>query len=127
MSVCEQSDVFVGPENVMTWGDVGEIDPERLWVRGEKVSDTDDSVVVKGRLKECVPFWKHEIEAPVSIINILESGYVLPLKSEPTPYNHPNHHSASRNASFVQDSILCHQLYCRSSCFDGDLQPVVWG
>ena len=56
MSVSEQSDVFVGPEYVVTWSDVGEIDPERLWVRGEGVADADDTVVVKGRLKECVPF-----------------------------------------------------------------------
>ena len=48
VSVCEQSDVSVGPENVVTWSDVGEIDPERLWVRGERVSDADDSVVLKG-------------------------------------------------------------------------------
>ena len=40
-----------------------------------------------------------------SIISIIESGYVLPLKSELTPFTNPNHQSAYRNASFVQESI----------------------
>ena len=101
VSVCERSDVLLDPGNVVMTRDVVEIDPENMWVRGETVSDT--CVVVKGRLKGSISFWKHEIKAPASIISIIESGYVL--KSEPTPFTNANHQSAYRNASFVQESI----------------------
>ena len=89
VSVCERSDVLLDPGNVVMMRDVVDIDPENIWVRGETASDT--CVVVKGRLKESISFWKLEIKAPASIINIIESGYVLPLKSEPTPFTNPNH------------------------------------
>ena len=38
---------------------------------------------VKGRLKEHIPFWRKELGASKSVLSIIESGYVLPLKSEP--------------------------------------------
>ena len=118
VSVCEQSDVLLDPGNVVTMRDVVDIDPENIWVRGETVSDT--CVVVKGRLKESISFWKHEIKAPASIINIIESGYVLPLKSEPTPFTNPNTsqltgmpHSFRKAylSSVLQDALL--KCLCR--------------
>ena len=35
----------------------------------------------------------------------IESGYVLPLKSEPTPIVHKNQNSAMHNSNFVQECI----------------------
>ena len=48
-----------------------------------------EEVVVKGRLKK--HNWKEEIKAPDTIISTIESGYVLPLKSQPTPFSKANH------------------------------------
>ena len=90
--------------------DAVEIDPENLRVGGEV---TPGSTVVKGRLKKCVSFWKEEVTAPPTIISMIESGYVLPLKSEPNPYVGPNHQSACVNASFVQECIL---ELCATGC-----------
>ena len=59
-----------------------------------------DVVALKGRLKDCISFWKDVIRAPASI----------PLKSEPTSYVRSNHQSASKNSSFVPECI------CATGC-----------
>ena len=40
---------------------------------------------VKGRLREHVKFWQEVLEAPQSVIDVIKSGYVLPLKTMPPP------------------------------------------
>ena len=60
-----------------------------------------DHVVVKGRLKEHDSVWKDTIRAPATIVDTIESGYILPLKYEPTSYVCRNHQTANRNCSFV--------------------------
>ena len=61
--------------------------------------------VVKGRLKERLGFWKNELQAPASIINIIEQGYLLPLKSEPFPKVSKNQASALANTEFIDQSV----------------------
>ena len=39
---------------------------------------------VQGRLKERIQFLREVLKAPNSVLGTIESGYVLPLKSEPT-------------------------------------------
>jgi hypothetical protein len=106
----------INPENVGSREvseDTPEIIPENISVWWEvEVTEWDimsSGVVVKGRLKKHISFWRDEIKAPTAIINVIDTGYVLPLKSEPTPYFHANHHSANRHSSFVQESVseLC--------------------
>ena len=60
---------------------------------------------VKGRLRQCLPFWKEEIGAPHTILEIIEHGYVLPLMSEPTARLGKNCLSAFRHAQFVDESV----------------------
>ena len=60
---------------------------------------------VKGRLKEHVGFWREELEAPEAVLSVIESGYVLPLKSMPDPSVQKNQLSAEVHADFVQDCI----------------------
>ena len=84
--------------------------PENPWyLRAEVVSAKNQTIesqpVVKGRLKESLPFWADELKAPAFILGIIESGYVLPLKSEPTPFSRANQMSALTHAEFVQESI----------------------
>ena len=104
---------FVTSVPNMVLEDAAEIGPENVGMRWERESSGTDSVsdvvALKGRLKDCISFWKDVIRPPASIISTIESGYVLPLKSEPTSYVHSNHQSASKNSSFVQESIseLC--------------------
>ena len=64
-----------------------------------------DPISVKGRLKKCLQFWESELEAPASVLSTIESGYVLPLKSEPTPFSKQNQASARLNAQFVHQSV----------------------
>ena len=39
------------------------------------------------------------------MLSTIESGYVLPLKSEPTPFVQKNKNSAMHNSKFVQEFI----------------------
>ena len=45
------------------------------------------------------------LKAPSSVLCTIESGYILPLKSEPTPISQCNQQSAIANADFVQQSL----------------------
>lgn len=45
----------------------------------------DDCVTVKGRLRRALNFWKN-IRAPKFILDVIESGYKLPLLQIPTPF-----------------------------------------
>ena len=60
---------------------------------------------VQGRLKERILFWKEVLEAPEAVLRTIESGYVLPLKSEPTPLVQGNQQSALANTEFVKTSL----------------------
>ena len=79
------------------------------WEIESGVTDVPDHVVVQGRLKEHVSFWKDTIRAPATIADTIESGYVLLLKSELTSYACRNHQAANSSCSFVERSIsdLC--------------------
>ena len=72
-------------------------------VTSEAISS--DMTTVKGRLKEHVSFWKEELVAPQSVLSIIESGYALPLKSEPPRWSQKNQPSAYLRSEFVQTSI----------------------
>ena len=54
------------------------------WEVEALASDSICDVSVQGRLKEQAQFWKDVLRAPKSVLSVIESGYVLPLKSEPS-------------------------------------------
>ncbi len=60
---------------------------------------------VKGRLRKSLKFWKEELEAPAFVIDTIETGYVLPLKSALTPFSRRNQTSAMCNGEFMQQSV----------------------
>lgn len=60
---------------------------------------------VQGRLKKRTLFWREVLKAPEPVLRTIESGYVLPLKSEPTPLVQCNQQSALNNAEFVRASV----------------------
>ena len=62
-------------------------------------------LIVKGGLKEHILFWREELVAPQPILSIIESGYVLPLISEPPVWSQKNQPSAKYKSEFVQTSI----------------------
>ena len=104
------------PVDPMVLEDVTEIPPGSLTAGWELEACEPDSmgeVVVKGRLKKHISFWKEEIKAPAAILDTIEVGYILPLKSEPTPYFRANHQSTSEHSTFVQESVA--QL-CSTGC-----------
>ena len=95
-----------------------------VWVTGAAAAgDLRSQLSVKGRLKENVAFWKTEIKAPRTIVSIIESGYVLPLKSEPPALSGSNHASAHRHFAFTQESI---SELCASGCaVEVDAEPYI--
>ena len=62
-------------------------------------------ILVKGRLKLHIQFWKGELGAPAWVLSTIKEGYVLPLKSEPTPNSRQNQASAMLNQEFVQQCV----------------------
>ena len=60
---------------------------------------------VKGRLHNCITFWREELCAPPWVLDMLKQGYVLPFTSVPTPYFRPNQHSAHAEAEFVDNAV----------------------
>ena len=65
---------------------------------GEKVC------IVKGSLKNHLQFW-HKIGANVSVIDVLENGYKVPLITLPKGAKFPNNHFALKNANFVTQAV----------------------
>ena len=45
------------------------------------------------------------LEASPYVLSTIESGYILPLKSEPTSHYQRNQATAMQNVKFVQQSI----------------------
>ena len=68
------------------------------------------------RLKERILFWKEVLEEPEAVLRTIESGHVLPLKSEPTPLVQGNQQSAlpavpAEMAVLVIDRSHCEYHY----------------
>ena len=85
----------------------GHVEPESIicpW-EVETPEPQETPLVVKGRLKEHLSYWREELQAPPPILDIIEHGYVLPLKSEPTPFARKNQASADTNGAFVGQSV----------------------
>ena len=80
---------------------LGSTEPVSVEVEASELGPTS----VKGRLKSCLQFWESELEAPASVLRTIERGYVLPLKSEPTPFSKQNQASANLHAQFVHQSV----------------------
>ena len=86
--------------------DDGEVSADDTYVERrtwevEALASDSICVSVQGRLKEQAQFWKDVLRAPKSVLSVIESGYVLPLKSEPTPIVQGNQQSAVSNTDFV--------------------------
>ena len=80
-------------------------------------------VSVKGRLRASLVFWKEVLCASPAVLDVIESGYVLPLMSKPTPFSGSNHASAVQNANFVDESI---EQLLRTGCVrEVDAAPIV--
>ena len=62
-------------------------------------------LVVKAKLKEHIAFWMEELTVPESVLNVIESGYVLLMKALPSPFIRKNQPSAELHADFVQSSV----------------------
>ena len=65
---------------------------------GEKVC------IVKGSLKNHLQFW-HKIGANISVTDVLENDYKIPLIALPKAAKFPNNHSALHNANFVTQAV----------------------
>ena len=68
-------------------------------------SDLLSPVSVKGRLRTKIDYWREVLQASPAVLNIIESGYVLPLMSQPTPFMSKNQLSAVQDTEFVDECI----------------------
>ena len=100
LAITDTCSVVVPHEAIEVTNSVGL--PKNMPESGGHVNAPDS---VKGRLQERLSFWKEELQASSFVLRTIESGYVLPLKSEPTPLSRRNQQSALRNAKFVNESI----------------------
>ena len=89
--VCDMMDV---------WGRSWETEAVSLQHSGQSCYDS-----VQGRLRRNVQYWRDVLEAPEAVLRTIESGYVLPLMSEPTPLVQSNQQSALNEAEFVNASL----------------------
>ena len=99
--VCENLSGDVAPRSEFLTGDVEYEELSRMW----EIELSPPSCSIKGRLRKHLSFWRAELNASSTVLNTIESGYVLPLKSEPTEYHRENQVSALRNNDFVQQCI----------------------
>ena len=62
-------------------------------------------VSVVGSLKKNSLYWKNDLQVSDFIQNIIDEGYLIPLKSTPPPFFAKNNKSSIDNSAFVQESI----------------------
>ncbi len=70
-----------------------------------EMEEASAPIGVKGRLRNSLSFWRDELRAPQSVLDIIDRGYVLPLISEPTAFTRKNQASANTNKMFVEQCI----------------------
>ena len=72
---------------------------------------------VQGRLKPCLRFWHETLQCSQFVHNVIERGYVLPLKATPPPVFLRNNRSALDHPEFVEQSInQLLKLRCIKEC-----------
>ena len=77
--VCENLSGDVAPRREFLTGDVEYEELSRMW----EIELSPPSCSIKGRLCKHLSFWRAELNASSTVLNTIESGYVLPLKSVP--------------------------------------------
>jgi hypothetical protein len=96
-------------------------DMHRFW-ESESTS-LKESASAHISVKEHVHYWENELQGPSFIIDTIRNGYLLPLKSTPSGYQHSNKASAPDNAPFVNESIL--QLLEDGCIVEVDEKPTI--
>ena len=70
--------------------------------------DADDLPMpfsLKGQLRATIAFRRYFLHASPTVLGVIESGYVLPLTSEPSLFHGKNQASAFESAQFVSECI----------------------
>ena len=66
----------------------------------------EGSLRMKGRLKQCVSYWKSAIGAPRFVLDVISECYKLPFITVPDPCLTRNNRSAELHPSFVEEAII---------------------
>ena len=61
---------------------------------------------MKGRLKQCVIYWKSAIGAPRFVLDVISEHYKLPFITVPDPCLIRNNRSAELHPSFLKEAII---------------------
>ena len=62
-------------------------------------------ILVKGRLRQNIQFWKDTLQANDFIIDVIENGYKIPFYSMPMRTILPNNKSAMADSAFVSEAV----------------------
>ena len=85
---------------------------------GSGVEFVEGSSGVKGRLKQCISYWKSTICAPQFVLGLISEGYGLLFVRFPDKCHLRNNRSAVRHPQFVEEAISklllndCIQEHC---------------
>ena len=63
-----------------------------------------NELIVKGRLKPCIEFWR-KIDANPEVLKIIQFGYKLPFIESPPSLFSKNNKSALLHSDFVSEAI----------------------
>ena len=81
----------------------------------------EGSLRMKGRLKQCVSYWKSAIGAPRFVLDVISEGYKLPFITVPDPCLIRNNRSAELYPSFVEEAII---KLLAADCIEEHLEPL---
>ena len=80
----------------------------------------EGSLGVKGRLKQCVIYWKSAIGAPRFVLDVISERYKLPFITVPDPCLIRNNRSAELHPSFLKEAII---KLLAADCIEEHLEP----
>ena len=80
----------------------------------------EGSLRMKGRLKQCVSYWKSAIGAPRFVLHVISEGYKLSFITVPKPCLIRNNRSAELHPSFVEEAI---NKLLAADCIEEHLEP----
>jgi hypothetical protein len=79
--------------------------PSRNWEFSENVDLHQAPSGVKGKLKQCLTFWKNELKANKFVVNVIDEGYKIPFICVPPPFYAKNNKSSIDHPEFVETAI----------------------
>ena len=100
-TIVERKDTYNTPVQLGSQNE--SIENTRDW---EYADGTENNYVnIKQSLKRHLSFWKNVLKPSAFVLNVVDQGYILPLKSVPPPFLGENNKSSLKHKVFVEGAI----------------------